>query len=85
MQCHKTASATKRVMLTTMENVVIIFDCFFRDAFYCAQYRTNAAKLVWVNPRILVYGKRRSRCPYTSQSATIYNIHLWLTDTLTTQ
>ncbi len=72
-------------MLTTMENVVIIFECFVRDAFYCEQYRTNASKLVWVNPRILVYGKRRSRRPYTSHGATIINIHLLPTDFLATR
>ena len=34
MQCHNTANATKRVIPTTMENVVIIFDFFFRGAFF---------------------------------------------------
>jgi hypothetical protein len=42
----------------TMENTVIICECFFRDALLYVQYRSYPPKLVWVIPRILSYGKR---------------------------
>ncbi len=75
MLCHKTPNATKRVMPMTMEKVVIIFDFFFRDTLFSVQYRSNAPKLVWVIPRISVYGKRRSTHSFLSDSIADNRMH----------
>ena len=58
-----------------MESVVIIFDFFFAMLFFCDQYRSCTPKLVWVNPRILIYGKRRSQRANSSHSISMMCLH----------
>ena len=51
------------------------FDFFFRDTLFSVQYRSNAPKLVWVIPRISVYGKRRSTHSFLSDSIADNRMH----------